>query len=187
MSTSFSGVFLGGGRGAWAVDALPTPPTRSFVLPDGTLDMARVLEEFAAFWREHGDILADGMSYHEVAPQLVIMAWFQRVVNSGGYVDREYGIGRGRIGLLLRWPHAGPGGQRAWQREAVELEVWAAGRPDPLPKGLAQLDAYLERPGLDAGVLVVFDRRPEAPGIDERTVFSRAVTPTGRQVTLLRA
>ncbi len=172
---------------ARAEDALPVPPTRSFILPDGTLDTARVLREFAEFWREHGDILADGMSYHEVAPQLVIMAWLQRVVNSGGYVDREYGIGRGRIDLLVRWPYSGPGGQRKWQRAAIELKVWASGRSDPLAKGLAQLDAYLERLGLDRGVLVIFDRRPEAPDIAARTNFEQVHTPAGREATLLRA
>ena len=160
---------------------------RSFVLPDGRLDMERVLREFADFWREHGDILADGMSYHEVAPQLVIMAWLQRVVNSGGYVDREYGIGRGRIDLLVRWPYQNPEGRREWQREAIELKVWAAGRPDPLSIGLAQLDAYLVRLGLDSGVLAIFDRRPDAAEITERTSFEKLRSPAGREITLLRA
>jgi len=169
-----------------AEQQLPTPPTRSFVLPDGRLDLRRVLEEFAAFWREHGDILANGMSYHEVAAQLVIMAWFQRIVNGGGYVDREYGIGRGRIDLLLRWPYQGPDGERLWQREAIELKVRTERRPDPLDRGLSQLDGYLDRTGLDTGVLVIFDRRADAPVIAERTVFESANTPSGRPVTVLR-
>ena len=163
-----------------------TVEPRSFVRPDGSLDLRRVLEEFAEFWRENGEILTNGMSYHEVAPQLVIMAWLQRIVNGGGFVDREYGIGRGRIDLLLRWPHDDTKGARRWQREALELKVWAPGRPDPLAKGLEQLDAYLERSGLDEGVLVLFDRRPEAAPIAERTVFGAATTPGGRRVTLLR-
>ena len=50
-------------------------------------------------------MLAAGMPYHEVAPQLVLMAYLQRVVNGGGTVDREYGVGRGRIDLLVRWPY----------------------------------------------------------------------------------
>jgi hypothetical protein len=48
---------------------------RSFVLPDGRLDFERLLREFAAFWREHGEVLTVGLSYHEVAPQLVLMAF----------------------------------------------------------------------------------------------------------------
>ena len=159
---------------------------RSFVLPDGRLDFRRLLEEFTDFWGEHGDVLAGALVYHEVAPQLVLMAFCQRVVNGGGYMDREYGVGRGRIDLLVRWPYL-QDGARAWQREALELKVWADGKPDPLERGLHQLDGYLERLGLDTGVLVIFDRREAASPIAERTRFEQAGTPSGRSVTVLRA
>jgi hypothetical protein len=114
------------------------------------------------------------------------MAFLQRLVNGGGYVSREYGIGRGRIDLLIRWPYV-EGGKRAVQREAVELKLWHPGRPDPLPDGLRQLDDYLSRLSLDRGTLVIFDRRPDAPPIDERISFETTQTPSGRRVTLLRA
>lgn len=159
----------------------------SFVLPDGRLDLGRILREFADFWREHGDVLTSGSSYREVAPQLVLMAFLQRVVNGGGFIDREYGIGRGRIDLLVRWPYRGADGGRAWQKEALELKVWRDKGKDPLAKGLAQLDGYLDRMGLEAGVLVIFDRREAAEDIEARTRFDEAVTPKGRKVTLLRA
>ncbi|MFH1466035.1 MAG: ATP-binding protein [Pseudomonadota bacterium] len=165
-------------------DRLPVPEPRTFILPDGRLDLRLVLTEFAAFWREHGEILVGTANWREVACQLVLMAWLQRVVNGGGLVDREYGIGRGRIDLLLRWPHGTP---RTWQREALELKVWAPGRKDPLPQGLDQLDAYLGRVGLSSGYLVLFDRRPEALPIEDRTVFAEMTTPSGRAVTVLRA
>jgi hypothetical protein len=160
---------------------------KSFILPDGRLDTGKLLREFAAFWREHGEVLAAGMPYHEVAPQLVLMAYLQRVVNGGGYVDGEYGIGRGRIDLLVRWPYAGTDGRRAWQREALELKVWRKGEKDPLAKGLAQIDGYLAKLGLDEGVLVIFDRRPEAEDTESRTRFESARTETGKNVTVLRA
>ena len=155
---------------------------RSFVLPDGGLDLKTTLTEFCAFWVEHGDVLSTRMTYPESAPQLVLMAWLQRVVNGGGYIDREYGVGRGRIDLLVRWPL--PDGTR--QREALELKVWRDGRPDPLTSGLSQLDAYLDRLGLDTGVLVVFDRRSDAPPIDVRTRLESALSPAGRDITVLR-
>ena len=160
---------------------------RSFVLPDGRLDLAKLLHEFAEFWREHGDVLSTGVPYHEVAPQLVLMAFLQRVVNGGGFIDREYGIGRGRIDLLVRWRHQDPAGKPTWQREALELKVWRDKQKDPLVKGLSQLDGYLDKTGLDTGVLVIFDRRTDAEYIETRTRFDEAVTPAGRRVTLLRA
>jgi hypothetical protein len=167
-----------------AEDSIAVDP-RSFVLPDGRLDLRGLLEEFATFWRRHGDILASKLPYHEVAPQLVVMAFLQRIVNGGGRVEREVGVGRGRIDLFIEWPTE-RGGRSALQREAIELKVWKPGRPDPLAEGLAQLDGYLGRLGLDSGTLVLFDRRPEAAPIEERTRFEEARTPQSRQVTVLR-
>jgi hypothetical protein len=67
------------------------------------------------------------------------------------------------------------------------LKVRAEGDGDPLAEGLAQLDAYLDRLSLDTGVLVVFDRRPNAAPVAERTTFDQATSPSGRAVTVLRA
>ena len=56
-------------------------------------------------------------------------------------------------------------------------------RPDG--RGLTQLDAYLERLGLDEGVLVIFDRRGKQAR--SHTRFEQAQAPSGRKVTVLRA
>lgn len=167
-------------------DMILTEP-RSFVQPDGRLDFRRLLAEFADFWCQHGEILERRDFYHEAAPQLAMMAFLHRVINGGGYVDREYGIGRGRIDLTVRWPYRSPEGAREWQREPVELKVWRPGRPDPTDEGLRQLDTYLDRIRAGHGTLVVFDRRPEAAPPHERTAFATTQTPSGRPVTLLRA
>ncbi|HYH47239.1 MAG TPA: ATP-binding protein, partial [Thermoanaerobaculia bacterium] len=156
------------------------------VTPDGRLDLPRVLADFAGFWKEHGEVLAGSLPYHEVAPQLVLMAYLHRIVNGGGTIDREVGVGRGRIDLCLRWPYQDPDGRRLVQREALELKVWAPSKPDPLDQGLQQLETYLEQLGLDHGVLAIFDRRPEAAPIAERTRLEETRTPAGRAVTVLR-
>jgi len=155
----------------------------SFVTRQGRLSIRRFLDEFSAFWREHGEVLENAGAYHEVAPQLVLMAYLQRVVNGGGFVEREYGVGRDRIDLLVRWPLGG----RRWQKEVLELKVWRAKKRDPLEKGLEQLEGYLERVGVKRGVLVIFDRRPEAKPVEERVERSEVTTKKGYKVTLLRA
>jgi type II secretory pathway predicted ATPase ExeA len=172
-----------GNRTERVIDAEP----RSFKLADGRLDFPRLLQEFASFWREHGEILTSTSTYREVAPQLIMMAFLHRIVNGGGYIDREYGVGRGRIDLLVRQPYTAGDGNRAWQREALELKVWRDGRLDPLAEGLQQLDSYQDRLDLATGVLVIFDTRTQAAPITERTAFSAETTPSGRNVTLLRA
>jgi hypothetical protein len=158
----------------------------SFVLPDGRFDLPRMLEEFVVFWREHGEVLIRQEGYHEAACQIILMAFLHRLVNGGGLLDREYAAGTKRLDVLVRRPYTGPGGERLMQREAMELKVWRAGENDPKPDGLAQLDRYLDRLSLSTGVLVIFNRCPEAPPWKERGGFEQATTPSGRHVTVLR-
>ena len=159
----------------------------TFVDTNGRLDIDAILSEFAVWWKENAEVMLTGHVYHEVAAQIVFMAWLQRVVNGGGIIDREYGVGRGRMDVLIRWPLPGAKNSREWQREPIELKVWAKGKPDPLTQGLEQLERYLDGLGLTKGTLVVFDRRPEAKHSTERTVLSETTTPKGYAVKILRA
>jgi hypothetical protein len=161
-----------------------TADPRSFIRADGSFDFPKVLDEFSAWWIKNGDFLIRGGFYNEAAPQLILMGYLQRVVNGGGYVSREYAVGSGRIDLQIRWPYE-KDGHRHVQREAMEIKTWRAGRPNPRPIGLRQLDRYLDRLGLDTGTLAIFDQRPKAKPIDKRTTITTTTSPTGRQVTVL--
>lgn len=167
-----------------AADSITVTPA-SFLLPDGQIDTAMLLREFAAFWKQNGEILVKGEAYHEVAPQLVFMAYLQRVVSGGGQVAREYGIGRGRIDLIVTKPRTGPDGKPAVQREVIELKVRRQGDHSPVNSALAQLDGYLHRLDLDHGTLIVFDRRPSVIRKRPTPEFSDHTTPDGRAITLL--
>lgn len=144
---------------------------------DGTLDPDRLLQAFLEFWREHGEALLTASPYHEVAPHLVMMAFLHRVVNGGGTVHREYAIGRGRVDLLVT---------HGKTRMAIELKVWKPRQPDPLTRGLTQLDGYMAGLGLSRGWLVIFDRRPDLPPAFERTNSEVMKTPGGRDVVVVR-
>jgi len=158
---------------------------RSFVRPDGTFDFRKMLDEFADWWVENGEFLTSTGYYSEAAPQLILMGFLQRVVNGGGQVEREYGVGSGRIDLQLRWPYRTPDNAQHVQREAIEIKAWRAGKPNPLRAGLKQLDRHLDRLRLDTGTLALFDQRPGAPAIDERTTLTTTTSPAGRVITLL--
>ena len=80
---------------AWYVDA------------DGGLDARALLAAFQTFFREHSEHWRQRFLYQEAWPQLLLQAFLQRVVNSGGRIEREYGLGRGRTDLLIVWPHSG--------------------------------------------------------------------------------
>ncbi len=146
--------------------------------PDGTLDPARTLAAFLAFWRQNADMLFVTATYPEAAPHLVMMAWLDRVANGGGRVEREYAVGTGRLDLLLVVGQV---------KLAMELKVWRDGRPDPARLGLPQMDEYLERLGLPTGWLVVFDCRSTAKPCARRTKADQRRTPGGREVVVVRA
>ncbi len=150
----------------------------SWLNADGSLDSVQLLEAFLAFWRQHGQPLLRQAPYHEVAPQLVLMAFLHRVVNDHGRIEREYAAGSGRVDLCLFHGRT---------RLAMELKVWRSGRLDPTVEGLTQLDSYLDRLGLDTGWLVAFDLRDGLPDIAVRTQARKKVSPAGRTVTLVRA
>jgi hypothetical protein len=115
-------------------------------------------------------------------------------------VEREFSVGSGRVDLIVRWPYTDASGKRAFQLEALELKVWRPKEADPIAEGLAQLDGYLDRLGLGTGVLVVFDRRPNASPIADPyshdiasrcrgspARFEQATSPSGRPIVVLRA
>jgi hypothetical protein len=158
---------------------------RTFITPDGSLDINVIVEEFAIWWRRNGASMLRGTYYSEAAAQLVFMAWLQRVVNGGGIIDREYGVGRGRIDILIRWPL--PTTPTKWQQEAFELKVWTDDTTDPLPEGLAQIERYLDGLSLNHGTLVIFDRRTTALPPANRTSISFEKTAIGYEIRVLRA
>jgi len=157
----------------------------AFVLPDGRLAFRKMMRAFGKFWRENGEILATRMPYPEAGPQLVLMAFMQRIVNGGGYIDREYGIGRRRIDLLVRFPYTKKDGTKAEQRRAVEVKVWREGEKNPLKKGLAQMDEYLDGIGLSRGTLVIFDARARLA--QQKVRYEDTVTKKGRNVRVMWA
>jgi len=148
----------------------------AWLRPDGRIDFARLLDSFLAFWRRHGEVLMTSHPYHEAAPHLVLMAFLHRVENAGK-LEREYPIGTGRMDLCLRH---GP--------DTLAIEVKVHRKRDPLAEGLGQLDDYLAGlPADTVGWVVIFDRRPGQPPVEDRTSASGARTPAGREVVVVRA
>ncbi len=151
----------------------------------GKLDWPQIWDQFLVFWREHGAALIGAAPYHEIAPHLVLMAYLQRIANAKGQIIREYAIGRKRMDLLVRWPYEVQG-QRIWQQEAIELKVWKpTDKRDPLEKGLRQLTQYLAGLSLNAGTLIIFDRREGLPDLEDR-VEREFMEFEGRQIQVIR-
>lgn len=124
-----------------------------YISSDGRLEMEKLLAAFQQFFREHSESWIERFEYAEAGPQLLMQAFLQRIINGGGRVEREYGLGRGRTDLLIIWPY--PGGQ---QRVVIELKIRRGPLEQTIAQGLEQTWTYLDRVGAEAGHLVIFDR-----------------------------
>ena len=148
--------------------------TAWYVNERGGLDLSKLLERFQQFYRQHSEHWIERYQYKEAGPQLLLQAFLQRVVNGGGRIEREYGLGRMRTDLLVKWPVGG-----AEQQFVVECKLVRGSLESTVRKGLEQTAAYMDRCGARVGHLVVFDRsdRPWA----ER-VFRRGEAAQGKTV-----
>ena len=108
-----------------------------YMNPDNSIDMEKLLLDFQQFFRENADSWIERFDYKESGPQLLLQAFLQRVVNGGGYIDREYGLGRGRTDLLIRKlltdGYGGP-----VQRIVLELKIKRGDLDKTIAKGLEQ-------------------------------------------------
>ena len=135
----------------------------------GRLDMTKLLTAFGAFFGEHAEHWLGRFSdYPEAGPQLILQAYLQRVVNGGGRIEREYGLGRGRTDLLVLWPREAGQPSDLWERFVVECKVLRDSDRKSLERtverGVEQTLGYMAKCGADEGHLVVIDRRADAEG-----------------------
>lgn len=145
--------------------------TAWYLRPDGQLDIDKLLAGFQEFWREHGHLAAQGFGYRESGPHLLLMAFLQRIVNGGGRIEREYGLGRGALDLLIEW-----------QGERHVIEVKLRRGQGTQVTTLRQLGRYLDHLGCSKGYLVLFDLRKKLSW--ERRLTRNEVTWQGKQVVV---
>jgi hypothetical protein len=131
---------------------------------DHRLDMKKLLAAFQQFFRENSEIWIERFQYKEAGPQLLMQAFLQRILNGGGRLNREYGLGRKRTDLLIEWPlnteerFYGP-----VQRVVIELKILRGKLETLLPTALAQTFEYADKSKADEAHIVIFNRDPDTP------------------------
>ena len=169
-----------------AFQSLLLEETAWYVDAGGGLDVDKLLGAFQTFFREHSEHWLGRFDYAEAGPQLILQGFVQRVVNGGGRIEREYGLGRGRTDLLIVWPRGGaetaPGA--ALDRYVVECKVLHGSLERTVAEGVEQTAAYMDRCNARAGHLVVFDRHEGRTWEEkvfrcEERIGERAVTVWG--------
>ena len=148
--------------------------TAWYVGGDGALNVVALIGAFQQFFREGSEHWLQRFEYQEAGPQLLLQAFLQRIVNGGGRIEREYGLGRGRTDLLIVWPRA-----ERTTRFVVECKILRNSLERTVQDGLAQTAAYMDRCAAQEGHLVIFDRRA---GRWEDKVFHRTASAGERDV-----
>ncbi len=153
---------------AWYVDAA------------GALRLEKLLARFQEFFRENAESWVERFDYKEAGPHLLLQAFLQRVVNSGGRVQREHGMGRRRAELLIEWPEG-----EAVRKYVVECKVRQAGGglERVVAEGVEQTAAYMDRCEAEAGHLVVFDRSEERSW-DDKTFRDSRTAESGAEIAV---
>ncbi|MDR1035678.1 MAG: hypothetical protein LBT40_03625 [Deltaproteobacteria bacterium] len=138
------------------------------------LDMSAVLKAFQGYWQVKGSRVAPPFGMKGALGHLALMAFLQKVTADGGEVLREYGLGRGRLDLLVRFRGSVfPVGAVTNESEAL------------LKESLLQMTRYVDRLRTRTGWLVAFDPDPSVGW--ERKLFWRSDKHEGRTVHVVGA
>lgn len=119
-----------------------------YVDDSGKLNINKLLKSFTDFFRENAEGYRAKTPYLESYPHLLLMSYLQRVVNGGGVVHREYGVGRKRVDLLIEWK----------KKERYIIEIKIKHGEDTLKKGLKQTAEYLDLCNATEAHLLIVDR-----------------------------
>jgi len=129
----------------------PLFQTLWYVKDDGALDMEKLCSDFQQFFRENSESWIQQFDYLEAGPQLLLQAFLQRIINSGGRAEREYGLGRMRTDILIIWPY-----KKGVQRIVIELKIRYNSLEETVKKGLEQTWKYADKCGADNGASCSF-------------------------------
>ncbi|MGB7084349.1 MAG: AAA-like domain-containing protein [Phormidesmis sp.] len=133
-----------------------------YVNEEHRLDMPKLLRAFQQFFRENSEAWIERFDYKEAGPQLLLQAFLQRILNGGGRLTREYGLGRRRTDLFIEWPlDESKGFLGPVQRIVLELKILRKSLEATVVEGLAQTADYADKSGAEEAHLICFNRNPQ--------------------------
>ena len=157
--------------------------TAWYLTPERRLDMPGLLRAFQQFFREQSDAWIERFNYKEAGPQLLLQAFLQRIVNGGGRITREYGLGRKRTDLFIEWPVDSEAGYHGEvQRIVLELKIRYGSLDKTLQAGLAQTADYAAHCAAEEAHLLIFDRRQQVTWDDR--IWHKTMTQDQSAITV---
>jgi hypothetical protein len=156
----------------WAFQQMMYIEESWYIKPDGKLNMDELLKGFQKFFRRHAESWVERFDYREAGPQLLLQAYLQRVVNTGGAIEREFAVGSGRADLCVEYQG---------EMHALELKLYYDNYTES--EGLEQLNRYLDQLDLKRGYLVIFDRRKTKSW--EEKLYWKEVEYEGKRIAVV--
>jgi hypothetical protein len=149
-----------------------------WINPDGSLNVNNLFVQFKEFWNENAEIVqSDIEGYNEAVPHLIIQAFLQRVINGGGTINREYGAGRKRVDIMVKWKYPLSGKWQVvsgkiseqltvdsgqWQYQNIVMEIKTINKKQKYEslreKALKQTAEYAKICGEKQAYILIFDR-----------------------------
>ena len=134
------------------------------------LNMQKLMQAFVEFYRENAH---EEFFYKEITPHILLQAFLQRIINSGGRIEREYALGRKRMDLGVIYKD---------QKFAIEIKIKSSEKSRE--QSLDQVASYMDTLGLKQdGYLCVFDRKFEKSW-EERYSWNK-VKHSGKTIQVL--
>ena len=131
-----------------------------YIKKNNSIDMIKLLKAFQQFFRENADSWIEKFDYKEAGPQLLLQAFLQRIVNGGGRINREYGLGRKRTDIFIEYPtdkKLGFFGENI-QRIVIETKLLYSNLDKTINDGLKQIFEYSDLVGAKEQHLIIFNR-----------------------------
>jgi hypothetical protein len=128
---------------------------------DGSINVNSLLTLFKDFWSINAGIWGSRMKgYKQAAPQLVMQAFMQRVINGGGTIEREYALASRRTDLFIKWKYLTPSSQLHIQNIVIEIKVINKSQKyDTIKReAIVQTADYAKICGVDNAHILIFDR-----------------------------
>ncbi|HMZ60153.1 MAG TPA: hypothetical protein PL048_15360, partial [Leptospiraceae bacterium] len=114
-------------------------------------------------------------------PQLLLQAFLQRIINGGGIINREYGLGTKRTDLYIKW-YPNKNDYSVSQRTVIECKILHKSLEKTLQEGLSQTSEYADKCSAEESHLIIFDRTKDRPWKEK--LFIRKMNFQNRTITV---
>jgi hypothetical protein len=143
------------------------------------LDFPKLLKAFQEFFQENSESWIDRFTYREAGPQLLLQAFLQRIINGGGIINREYGLGTRRTDVYVKW-YPNEKNHSVSQKVVIECKLLHKTLDKTIQEGLEQVTAYADKCSAEESHLIIFDRTKDK--LWEDKLFTKEMDFQGKKI-----